>query len=199
MRVGAPRSKLEVAGDLLHALAASAFRAGDALGLLPFDAQLREDLVVPARHARGIGAAMADALARSDARAGAIAGLADAVRPLAGREALVFLVSDFHWPLDGLPAVLDALGRAHVVPIVAWDAAETEPPARDGLVRLEDSESGARRTLWMRASLRRAWRDAAAQRRAALDAMFAARGLHPFVLGGAFDADALSRHLLEAD
>ncbi len=69
---------------------------------------------------------------------------------------LIFLVSDFHWPLDRLGAVLDLLAPAYVVPMIVWDRAEIEPPARDALVLLRDAESGARRTLWMRPKLRAA-------------------------------------------
>ena len=70
-------------------------------------------------------------------------------------------------------------------------------PARDGLALLCDAETSRRRTLWVRPALRARWRDAALARRARLDAIFADRGLRPFTLRGAFDAQALSSHLLE--
>ena len=69
-------------------------------------------------------------------------------------------MSDFHWPLDRLGAVLDLLAPAHVVPMILWDPAETEPPARDGLALLQDAESHARRTFWIRAKFRDGWRKA---------------------------------------
>lgn len=210
MHFGAARSKLDVAADFVEALGTSAFRAGDAVGLLAFDHAERADLLLPARHSRGAGFVMAqllrDCQADDDAASnpqksgnhGAVQGLAHAVARLAGRKGLVFLVSDFHWPLDGLDAVLELLAPACVVPMIAWDPAETEPPGAQAVVAVSDAETGVRRTLWMRESLRGQWRDAVATRRDELRTLFEGRGLEPFYLHGEFDAERLTRHFLEA-
>ncbi len=196
MRFG-ERAKLDVAADFVESLGHSAFRIGDAVGMLAFDAAVRDDLHVPPRHGRGVGATMAALLRASASGPGGSAGLHDAALQVGPRPALVFLVSDFMWPLAGLADVLDLLARAHVVPLVAVDPAESEAPARDGLALLRDAETSRQRTLWVRPALRARWRDAALARRAQLDAIFADRGLRPFTLRGAFDADALSEHLIE--
>jgi hypothetical protein len=128
---------------------------------------------------------------------GDVAGLRDAAMQAGRRPALVFVVSDFLWSLAGLGDALDLLAPAHVVPLVVVDPAESEAPARDGLALLRDAETARQRTLWVRPALRQRWRDAARARRARLDAIFADRGLRPFTLRGAFDAQALSDHLLE--
>jgi hypothetical protein len=214
MRFGTP-SKLALVADFALALGHSSFRVGDPLGLLAFDARLREDLHLPPWRGRGMGEAMAGLLracsdgvdgrratplhgAGSDGRRPGpprepgIDGLRDAAARLGGRPGLVFLASDFHWPLDHLGTVLDTLAPAHVVPIVVWDAAELRPPARDGLALLTDAETGARRALWLRPRLRVRWAEAVAARRAELEAIFAARGLRTFWLQGRFDAQALT-------
>ena len=196
MRFGEP-AKLALAADFVESLARSAFRIGDAVGLLAFDAAARDDLHVAPRHGRGVGATLAARLRGCESGPGGIAGLRDAARQVGPRPALVFLVSDFLWPLDGLGDILDGLAPAHVVPLVLVDAAESEAPARDGLALLVDAETGRQRALWVRPALRARWREAAAARRAQLAAIFADRGLRPFTLGGAFDAQALSHHLLE--
>ena len=70
----------------------------------------------------------------------------------------------------------------------------------DALLAVSDAETGVRRTLWLRESLRRHWRDAVATRREALHALFDARALPPFELidaDGRFDAEALTRHFME--
>jgi len=201
MHFGAGASKLAVAADFVEGLGHSAFRAGDPVGLLAFDAVERTDLFVPARHGRGAGEAMASALrgciARDDGVAGAD-GLARAVERLAGRKGLVFLLSDFHWPLDALPAIFGQLAHAFVVPVVIWDPAETTPPAANGLLALRDAESGHRRTLWLRPGVRQAWRDAVTARRAVLADLFGAHGLRALHMSGAFDGEAVSRYFLEA-
>jgi hypothetical protein len=207
MHFGARRSKLDVVADFIEALGQSAFRTGDALGLLAFDHGPRDDLFVPARHSRGAGAVMADALRRCEAEPAyqhdqahqhtAEALQRTAIR-LSGRHGLVFLVSDFHWPLQPLHGVLEQLASACVVPIVVWDSAETEPPAAHALVAVSDAETGVRRTLWMREPLRRRWAAAVAERRAALHGIFDAHGRVPFHMQGRFDAEALTRHFMEA-
>lgn len=201
MHFGALRTKLEVAADFVEALGLSVFRAGDSLGLLAFDAIEREELFMPARQGRGLGSLMADRLRAcrpDEAGASSIDGLGRCIGRLAGRQGLVFIVSDFHWPTDALGGMLDRLAPACVVPMIAWDPGETEPPAGSAMLALSDAETGVRRTLWLREAVRLRWRDAVAARRAELHALFEARGMAPFHLHGRFDAEALSRHFLES-
>ena len=206
MCFGSRRPKLHVAADFIEALGMSAFRVGDAVGMMAFDVAERTELFMPARVSRGMGAIMASAIrdvcdARSSYDGNQLAsdGLEDAAARLAGQQGLVFLVSDFHWPLERLGAVLDLMAHAVVVPIVVWDPAETEPPSRNSIASLSDAETGARRTLWLRPRLREEWHLAVARRRAEIDSFFAAHALRPFYMEGAFDADALSRYFFEAD
>lgn len=208
MHFGANASKLAVAADFVEALGHSAFRAGDPVGLIAFDRTERDDLLLPARHGRGMAGLMSEMLrhCRPSEPRGKASGAHDddgaawlkhALQGLAGKSALVFLVSDFHWPLHVLGEVLDVLIRARVVPLVLWDPAETEPPREGRLLAARDAESGARQTLWVRETLRAQWRTAVAQRRDEIEALFAARGIAPFWVHGAFDAEALSRYFLD--
>jgi hypothetical protein len=244
MAFGGERPKLHVVADFVEALGLSAFRVGDAVGMMAFDDAERADLFMPARVSRGMGSVMGAALrelcdassaegarvmrgtpAMPGARVtpdGGVSrtapvaptaralrptpgdthfsdGLEDAASRLAGQQGLVFLISDFHWPLERLDIALDLLAHAGVVPVVVWDPAETEPPTRNTLASLRDAESGARRTLWLRPRLRQEWRQAVTRRRAEIDSFFAAHSIRPFYVEGAFNADALSRYFFEAD
>jgi uncharacterized protein (DUF58 family) len=202
MHFGRRQSKLSLVADFVEALGYSAFRAGDQVGMLAFDAAEREDLYSPARYGQGVGDVMAGVLrtcAQGEAGvAGGIDGLERSASKLAGKQGLVFLVSDFHWPLTRLPTVLDTLTHAYVIPMVIWDPAETEPPEGGALLSVNDAETGARRTLWMRDRTRREWREAVARRRAEITGLFGKRGVRPFFVQGTFDAEALSRYFLEA-
>jgi uncharacterized protein (DUF58 family) len=202
MSFGPRRSKLDVAADFVEALGQSTFRVGDALGMLSFDTHERMDLFVPANVSRGLGDTMANMLRTCGSASGhgndaSARGLEAAVQHLAGRRGLVFLVSDFHWPLADMAASLDALTHSFVVPIVVWDAAEIEPPASNGLAQLRDVESGAQRTLWMRPRMREKWREAVHARRIELDRTFAAWAMRTFYLTGHFDCDAMSQYFFE--
>lgn len=194
MRFGAP-GKLEVVAAFVRSLGHSAFRVGDAVGLVAFDSAERAELRVAAWRHRDMGEMLADLLLRSEGGAGGIEGLQEAAMLLAGRSGIVFLVSDFHWPLAGLDDVLGMLRPAFVVPLVVWDPAETQPPAGDGLALLRDAESGRYGSYWLRPALRTRWREAVAARRVELQQLFGAHGLRPFWLHGGFDAEALTDHL----
>ncbi|MFM0012482.1 VWA domain-containing protein [Paraburkholderia sediminicola] len=201
MHFGTRQTKLQVAADFVEALGYSAFRVGDQLGMLAFDTGARDDLFMPARYGRGVGNVLATMLRESTsvaAGSGSIAGLQRAASTLAGRQALVFLVSDFHWPLPALPAVLDLLVHACVVPMVVWDTAEIAPPNGGSLLAVNDAESAGQRTLWLRGSVRERWCEAVVRRRAELSEVFGKRGIQPFYVENAFDPEAMSRYFLEA-
>lgn len=197
MSFGFPKSKLQVVADFVTALGHSAFRVGDSLGMLAFDARERRDLFVPALLSRGVGEVMASMLASCEGTAGSD-GLEEAALHLAGRHGLIFLASDFHWPLERLEGALDLLAHSYIVPLVVWDPAEAQPPTHDGLMPLRDVESGGQSTLWLRPSMRVRWQQAVARRRGELNALFTARGIRPFYMSGEFDNEALSHYFFEA-
>jgi hypothetical protein len=156
------------------------------------------DLFVPALLSRGTGVLMSSLLRNCAAGGTGAAGLEQAALHYAGRAGLIFLVSDFHWPLERLDPILDLLAHAYVVPMIVWDPAETTPPTETGLLSVWNVESRSQRTLWMRPSLRARWVDAIARRRADLTERFARRNIRPFYVGRDFDSEAMSRYFLEA-
>jgi len=198
MSFGSGRPKLHVVADFVESLGHSAFRVGDALGMAAFDAVERMDLFVPALMSRGSGALMSSLLKSCLAGAGGAAGREAAALRFAGRPGLVFLVSDFHWPLERLEPVLDLLSHAYIVPMVVWDRAEVQAPAHTGLMNLRDAESGSQRTLWMRPKLRARWNEGVERRREQLQEVFARRAVRPFYVLGELDGELLSRYFFEA-
>lgn len=192
---GAQR-KLDVVADFVESLAWSAWRHGDSFGFVAGDDTVQEALLLPQTRLRGAGSTLAQAL-RGFRPAGRTAlGLADAHRYLTRQRALLFLVSDFHWPLDHVDLVLDRLVGHDLVPVVLWQPQEFDLGARRGIAELVDPESGLRRTVWWRPALRARWAAAHAARREALMQSFRRRRLAPLVLEGGFDADAVTRHFL---
>lgn len=189
------RRKLDVVHDFVASAGFSARRSGDAFGLVAADDTVREQLWVPVSHARSAAqtalAALADVVP-----GGGSAGLLEALHWLPRSRALVFLVSDFHFPLPMLDELLAGLAHHEVVPVVVWDGAEAERLPRFGLVEIADPESGQQRTVLIRPRLRQRWIEQLAQRRSALRQRFEQHGRRPFFVDAGFDAEALTRHFL---
>jgi uncharacterized protein (DUF58 family) len=198
MSFGSDGRKLQVAADFVAALGRSAFRVGDALGMFAFDSHARSDLFVPALFSRGTGNLMAAMLRDCQASTAGSDGLEEVALQVAGRHSLIFLISDFHWPVNRLTTVLEMLATSHVVPMVIWDPAEVQPPANDALIALRDMESGVHRTLWMRPRLRARWAEAVEERRMQLCDVCNLQGTRPFFVCGSFDGDAMSRYFFES-
>ncbi|MGR9088215.1 MAG: DUF58 domain-containing protein [Gammaproteobacteria bacterium] len=121
-------------------------------------------------------------------------GLLKAPAYLPARKSLVFIVSDFYWPLDDLRRLLGALQAHDVVPLVLWDSHEYDRLPVWGMVGFQDMERGRRRALFMRPSLH--WKIVAAyeKRRNMLSGLFRSFGNEPVFLEGC-DIPLINRHL----
>lgn len=220
---GVAGRKLDLCADIVAAIGTSTSRSGDLASLDGFDTGRREDLHVPPSAARGVGLLMAALLRELPVAAGSgraaragprsrglrsprdpiagsrpsgASGLADCLA-LAHDADLIFLLSDFHDPLEAIAPALTAVEHALVVPVVVWSGLEIEPPPRSGLVSLAGLETGELRQLWIDEALRSDWRAAVALRRAALDAIFRGRGAAPLYVIDHFDPERFSRYFME--
>ncbi|MGH1357471.1 MAG: DUF58 domain-containing protein [Burkholderiaceae bacterium] len=211
MLVGSAASKLAVAADFVESMGRSAFQVGDSAGLIAFDHQVRHDLFLPPRYSRGGASQMGQRLrelnpplthqkpTRIKPADHVLYGQAlnDAVRPLTGKKALIFLISDYHWPLKTLESTLESLTEHTVIPVVIWDHTETEPPAKNGLLSLRDSESGQFRPVWMNEQRRQKWRTAVSERKSEIRTAFKTANAEPLYLSHPFNPEVLSRYFLE--
>jgi len=186
--------KLGVVADFVDSLAWSAWRTGDSFGFVGCDERVREDLLLPQSRSRVAAGEVTARLRTLDAQGRSATGLAQAHRYLPQRRTLVFLLSDFHLPLDEVSRLLVGLSAHELVPVVLWDRREFALSAERGLAQVADPESGRQRLVWWRPALRERWAAALAERREALLAVFAAQRLRPLFVEGAFDADAVTRH-----
>jgi len=184
--------KLDVAADLVAALAYSAYRTGDRFGVMACDSGLRDGLGCPPGH--GAGTALARRLRSHEPAGRGSQGLVEAAARIRTRGALVFVASDFFFPPWVLEAVLDGLSGHSVVPVVIADAPDAIAPAGRGLVYLADSESAGRRTLLMRAALRRRVRARYCEWRDELERRCQACDVAPLWLEGGFSADRVTRY-----
>jgi len=196
MGVAGAQHKQGVLADLVESLAWSAWRTGDSFGFVGCDAKVRHDLLLPQTRARGAGTALASSLRTLPFIGRSAQGLQQAHWHLTSRRALVFLVSDFHLPMDDVASALANLAHHELVPVVLWRRQEFDLGAQHGFADVADPETGQRRWLWWRPALRQRWQEAAQERRQALLALFRAQRLSPLFIEGDFEADAVTRHFL---
>ena len=161
-------NRTKALASLVSALGFSAGRAGDAFAFIGCDVRIRRELLLPPTRMSGAYLDLADRLRDFVPRGQGSEGLLEAVPLIGGRRALVFLVSDFHFPLALLESILAGVARYQVVPVVLEDSRESEPSPRMGLVRVLDPETGEERTLLMRPALRHRLRAQARRRKTAV-------------------------------
>ena len=170
-------SRIDTLAGLVSALGYSAGRAGDAFAFIGCDERVRDEFVLPPTRVTGAWMELAARLEAFTPGGRGSEGLVEALPMIGSRRSLVFLASDFHFPIELLHALLDGLARHRVVPVVLADSGEGEPAPGFGLVRVSDAETGEERTLWMRPALRRRLRAGIERRREALSRCFAAHGV----------------------
>lgn len=189
--------KMALVQELCLSLARSAHELGDALGIIGCDSEVREDFLLTATRHRGTDSEIARRFETFVPQRRSAAGLAQAATYLAGKRKLVFLISDFRMPAVEIEKSLESLSRHDIVPILVSDSAEEIDLPRFGLIDVHDLESGASKLVFMRPALRRRWLAETEARRRMLDHLFLHYGRPAFELKDRFDADALSRHLLD--
>ena len=109
---------------------------------------------------------------------------------------LVFILSDYHWSLDGLVSALDPLADALVVPVVVWDPVETEPPSGSRLLSVQQMGAAQSRHLWLTPKLKQQWVENVEQRKRHLSDVFATRDIKPFIVTNGFDCEAMSEYFM---
>jgi hypothetical protein len=173
----------------------SASRNGDLFSFIACDDHVREDLFLPASLRKSAVLDLQDRLAkmRPAERAGA-QGLLQAHRWLPQRRALVFLVSDFHLPFEMIEALLTSMRMHDVVPVVLWDPIERQVPQGRGLLRLQDSETGRHRLIWLRPTVRQRWQEKLEAHQHMLTRIFASHGRPPLLIKNAFNADEITHY-----
>jgi uncharacterized protein (DUF58 family) len=184
--------------DFARAIAAGAQVSGDHFGLIGADTKVREDLFLPPTRRQGLADEILHRLEQSAAAGNSARGLIAAAERLPRRRSLVFLVSDFLMPDADLREILEPLWRHDVAPVVVRDKVMDGDLPAFGFVALRDLETGRGRLMFMRPSLRVAWRQAAQDRLANLERIFAEHGRRSFHLLGRLDVDALTEFLLDA-
>ncbi|NOT66765.1 MAG: DUF58 domain-containing protein [Methylophilaceae bacterium] len=199
MHFAGASEKRELAADIAASIAWSATRGGDAFGLIACDDSLRGDLFEPLSSRRGVAAEVRDKLMQSTPLAKGANALPLAASQLRAKRSLVFLISDFHLEESLITQTITSLAAHDVVPLVLWDSAEYEDLPKWGWARVSDMETGGERSLFLRPRLTEQIKSAYAERRARIVTLCKQAGARtPFFIQDKFNAELLTRHLLEA-
>lgn len=173
-----------------RALQRSALRRGDAFGVAGFADTLPEGWHCPPSRSRQPSDAVFAQLGAEAFGGRAASALVEAAALTPRQASLVFVLSDFMFPVETLDAALTAMARHDVVPV--WLRHASPPASAAGLLELRDAESGAWRSLWLRPSLLRRWRGEHEAHERALRDCLGRHDREPLVIDGAFEADAVS-------
>jgi uncharacterized protein (DUF58 family) len=188
--------KFDLLVEFVSSLAYSAYRVGDPFAFTACDTVIRDELSLPLTRARGAGALVCDRLRRWPPCGAGATGLLQGAAQIPGARALVFLISDFHLPIELLRAVLSRLCPHAVIPVVLVDSAEGRIPGV-GITHLYDSETGARRTILLRRALAKRLGRELREHYEQIRACLADYDLRPLYLIDRFDAETVSQYFYE--
>jgi hypothetical protein len=188
--------KLDVLADFSVSLGYSTYRTGDPFAFIGCDTGVRADFFQPLTHAKMAAQRLAVRLRKFLPQASCAGGMLETPTLIGRTRSLIFLCSDFHFPLAMTGQILTKLAYHRVVPIVLWDSIELTVPAT-GIATVQDRETGRHRTLLLRRWYRQRVRKAFAERRHLLVDYFLTFGLTPLFILDRFDAGDVTRYFYE--
>ncbi|MCF8158301.1 MAG: DUF58 domain-containing protein [Burkholderiaceae bacterium] len=194
MNFGSKQSKVALTSNIASSIARSATNNSDPFGFIGFDDVIREDWICTQSFKSHQALELTTTLKDFEPDQVGSAGLKDVNRFLPRERSLVFLISDFHMPLNDLEESLSLLMQHHVVPVVLWDSSEYKNLPEFGITSVTDCETGEKRTLFLRKEMRANIVASFEARRAAIEALFMSFDMAPFFVEGGFDADALTEY-----
>ena len=204
MRFTGRADRLGLVAQFARGLALGATRRGDPFGFIGCDQEVRRDLClapVVSRHAGERLLRRLERLGQEAASSGpgpqaGAQGLLQAARWLPRQRSLVFLLSDLYLDAAMLERVLRSLAAHDCVVLMLADSAERQPPARWGLVRLADLESGRERLVLLRPGLAERMAARQAERIETARSLARRQGASLLVVEDLLDAQALARHFM---
>jgi uncharacterized protein (DUF58 family) len=190
-------NKMALAAEIAASIAYSTYQAGDTFSFVGFDKVVREDWMTKSSYRMQDAYELTKRLHSYTPSSAGSEGLLDVNRFIGQARGLVFLISDFHMPLDTIEAALNTLSNHHVVPIVLWDAEEYRSLPNFGFSTIIDPETGQQRTLFFRKELKKRFEAMFAQRRADIESLFMRYESPPYFAENGFNAEAISEYFYQ--
>lgn len=185
--------KQQVVFQLLSGLAQSVLGYGDKFGFIGCSNQVQPHCLLPlSQQWQRIAAFLTEF--KNTPFIGSAQGLLSAWQYLSTHRSLVFLVSDFNFPVPQINQLLANLHPHQIIPIVLWDNDEYQNLPPWGLMTLKDMESGATRLVCLRPALREKIIAAYTQRQIQLKNCFRGHGCEPLFLTDGYNAGSINRY-----
>ena len=187
--------KMALVAELAQVFATAVRRAGDTFALYAADDVVRDELGSLPTRSRAGQEEMVAALRAFVPQARGASALVDAARKVGRKRNLVIVVSDFLLPEAELESLFEALSGHDVLPIRLVDSRESVDLPSWGLMELSDLETGRRRLVAMRPSLKAEWQRRIEARRSFFQSLAARYGRQPFEITDRIRWDRLGAHL----
>lgn len=189
--------RMHIAQDIASQIALSAYHVGDPFGLYCGHKKLINEATLPTRLNRSAWLWVRQKLAHIKAEGDQVSGLIQAAALLPKRRSLVFVISDFRWPVGLFQNLLKVTQHHDVVPIMLQDPQEYDQLPKAGFSNLQDMETGQSCFVWMRASMIERIRKARERHVNEISNISKAYGCRPFLVKGQFNSLALTKYFLE--
>lgn len=190
-------NKMATLARFAELTAFSAYRSGDHFAFMGCGEEQVPEIYWPPRWYKGGTPDLAEQLLAYNPVATHAGSLLTIAELCPRQRSLIFLVSDFHFPLHDAALILDLLLKHDVIPVVLWHPQEYEELPDWGLVRLQDPETGKDRQLFMRPGLKQKIINHFTEKREQLKHLFTRYGRQPLFISEAVEADQITRYFYE--
>lgn len=185
--------KQNTLADFVASVAYSAQQTGDGFSLLGCGKTIDTRWLVAEQFGLGLIPSLQHSL-KTLKLSGKAESLNDIRRYLPAKRALVFVVSDFHLPVESINQLFALLTGHSIVPVVLWDDTECAAIPEWGIWKVKDLESQSTRTFLLRPSYKRKIVAAFQQRKQRLQQLCRAFAAEPLFINGSFNADAVTAY-----
>ena len=197
MGFGIEKSKLHFASEISTVIANSVITRSDAIGFIGFNDQTETDWWAPISYRPQRTNLLIEKLKNYQPKNSSHQGIKRVSQVLPNDHTLVFLISDFHMPIDDIEESLSKLTKHTIVPIVIWNKAEYKDLPNFGIMNLNDPESGESTTLFLRKKLKAKIIDKFEQRKVKLQNIFLKYNYPPFFVEDKFYPLAMTQYFNE--
>jgi|TARA_B100000780_G_scaffold112593_1_gene78855 uncharacterized protein (DUF58 family) len=197
MGFGIEKSKLHFASEISTVIANSVITRSDAIGFIGFNDQTETDWWAPISYRPQRTNLLIEKLKNYQPKNSSHQGIKRVSQVLPNDHTLVFLISDFHMPIDDIEESLSKLTKHTIVPIVIWNKAEYKDLPNFGIMNLNDPESGESTTLFLRKKLKAKIIDKFEQRKVKLQNIFLKYNSPPFFVEDKFYPLAMTQYFNE--